>query len=309
MIRHAFLSGTGEAPPVVTQTDLPEVPLFARGKVRDIYDLGDHLLLVASDRISAFDVVLDQPIPGKGLVLTALSEFWFETTRHIVPNHLVATDLDALPTALRPCHDRLYGRSMLVRKARRIDIECVVRGYLAGSAWSEYRKTGRVAGEPMPAGLRESDRLPEPIFTPATKAASGHDENITVAEMRRLVGDALTDQLREISLALYRFAEAYARERGIIIADTKFEFGLLDGQIILIDEVLTPDSSRFWPVSEYEPGRSQPSFDKQYVRDYLSSTGWNHEPPPPPLPIEVVQRTSEKYREAYRRLVTERAGQ
>jgi len=309
VIRHAFLSGTGEAPPVVTQTDLPEVPLFARGKVRDIYDLGDHLLLVASDRISAFDVVLDQPIPGKGLVLTALSEFWFETTRHIVPNHLVATDLDALPTALRPCHDRLYGRSMLVRKARRIDIECVVRGYLAGSAWSEYRKTGRVAGEPMPAGLRESDRLPEPIFTPATKAASGHDENITVAEMRRLVGDALTDQLREISLALYRFAEAYARERGIIIADTKFEFGLLDGQIILIDEVLTPDSSRFWPVSEYEPGRSQPSFDKQYVRDYLSSTGWNHEPPPPPLPIEVVQRTSEKYREAYRRLVTERAGQ
>jgi phosphoribosylaminoimidazole-succinocarboxamide synthase len=264
---------------------------------------------VASDRISAFDVVLDQPIPGKGLVLTALSEFWFETTRHIVPNHLVATDLDALPTALRPFHDRLYGRSMLVRKARRIDIECVVRGYLAGSAWSEYRKTGRVAGEPMPAGLRESDRLPEPIFTPATKAASGHDENITVAEMRRLVGDALTDQLREISLALYRFAEAYARERGIIIADTKFEFGLLDGQIILIDEVLTPDSSRFWPVSEYEPGRSQPSFDKQYVRDYLSSTGWNHEPPPPPLPIEVVQRTSEKYREAYRRLVTERAGE
>ena len=309
MIRHAFLSGTGEAPPVVTQTDLPEVPLFARGKVRDIYDLGDHLLLVASDRISAFDVVLDQPIPGKGLVLTALSEFWFETTRHIVPNHLVATDLDALPAALRPFHDRLYGRSMLVRKARRIDIECVVRGYLAGSAWSEYRKTGRVAGEPMPAGLRESDHLPEPIFTPATKAASGHDENITVAEMRRLVGDALTDQLREISLALYRFAEAYARERGIIIADTKFEFGLLDGQIILIDEVLTPDSSRFWPVSEYEPGRSQPSFDKQYVRDYLSSTGWNHEPPPPPLPIEVVQRTSEKYREAYRRLVTERAGQ
>ncbi|HEY8477817.1 MAG TPA: phosphoribosylaminoimidazolesuccinocarboxamide synthase, partial [Chloroflexota bacterium] len=277
--------------------------------VRDIYDLGDHLLLVASDRISAFDVVLDQPIPGKGLVLTALSEFWFETTRHIVPNHLVATDLDALPAALRPFHDRLYGRSMLVRKARRIDIECVVRGYLAGSAWSEYRKTGRVAGEPMPAGLRESDHLPEPIFTPATKAASGHDENITVAEMRRLVGDALTDQLREISLALYRFAEAYARERGIIIADTKFEFGLLDGQIILIDEVLTPDSSRFWPVSEYEPGRSQPSFDKQYVRDYLSSTGWNHEPPPPPLPIEVVQRTSEKYREAYRRLVTERAGQ
>jgi phosphoribosylaminoimidazole-succinocarboxamide synthase len=304
---HPWLVRGGPAPAPVGETRLP-LPRFSRGKVRDMYDLGDRLLMVTSDRISAFDVVLNELIPGKGLVLTALSAFWFARTADLVANHLLSADLaTALPDLAR-AYPELVGRSLVVRKAQRIDVECVVRGYLAGSGWAEYRRSGTLAGEPLPPGLREADRLPEPRFTPATKAATGHDVNISVAEMRALVGAALTDQLAEISLALYRFAEAYARERGIIIADTKFEFGLLDGRLLLIDELLTPDSSRFWPLDQYQPGGPQPSFDKQYLRDYLESTGWNKEPPPPPLPPAVVQNTAERYREAYLRLAGDAGG-
>jgi phosphoribosylaminoimidazole-succinocarboxamide synthase len=266
-------------------------------------DLGDHLLMVASDRVSAFDVVMNEPIPGKGIVLTAFSEFWFDHTYHIVPNHLVTADVSEFPASVRPFRDQLDGRAMLVRKAERVDVECVVRGYLAGSAWAEYRRQGTMAGEPLPSGMVESQRLPAPLFTPATKAETGHDENIPMSRMRELVGEPLADRLSEISIALYEFAEEHARQRGIILADTKFEFGLVDGEITLIDEALTPDSSRFWPADSYEPGRPQPSFDKQYLRDYLESTGWNKEPPPPPLPGEVVRQTAEKYREAYQRVV------
>jgi phosphoribosylaminoimidazole-succinocarboxamide synthase len=289
-------------PPLVGSTDLP-LPLFSRGKVREMYDLGDRLLMVTSDRISAFDVVMDALIPAKGIVLTALSAFWFGRTAQVVENHLLTTDVaEALPD-LAAAHPGLAGRSMVVRKTQRLDVECVVRGYLAGSGWAEYRREGTLAGERLPAGLRESDRLPEPRFTPATKAETGHDENITVAEMAALVGEDLTQRIAAISLALYAHAEAYARGRGIIIADTKFEFGLLDGRLVLIDEALTPDSSRFWPADTYQPGGPQPSFDKQYLRDYLESTGWSKQPPPPPLPAEVVRNTAARYREAYQRLV------
>jgi phosphoribosylaminoimidazole-succinocarboxamide synthase len=307
MIAHSFLAPDGAAPPLVGSTDLP-LRRFSRGKVRDMYDLGDRLLMVTSDRISAFDVVMDQLIPGKGIVLTALSEFWFEQTAGLVENHLLSTDLAATLPELAAAHPELEGRSMVVRRTQRVDVECVVRGYLAGSGWAEYRKTGTLAGEPLPAGLRESDRLPEPRFTPSTKEETGHDINISVAEMAHRVGRVLTDQIARTSLALYTHAEAYARERGIIIADTKFEFGLLDGRLILIDEVLTPDSSRFWPLDAYAPGGAQPSFDKQYLRDYLDSTGWKHEPPPPPLPDEVVRNTANKYREAYWKLAGTRGG-
>jgi phosphoribosylaminoimidazole-succinocarboxamide synthase len=287
---------------VVTETHLPDVPLLYRGKVRDLYDLGDHLLIVATDRISAFDVVLPTPIPGKGAVLTQLSAFWCAQTGHLVPNHLVTATVDEFPAGLRRHRALLEGRAMLVKKARRIDVECVVRGYLAGSAWAEYRRTGTVCGQPLPPGLVESAELPEPIFTPATKAQSGHDQNISLETMRALVGPDLTERLRTLSLALYQFARAYARSRGIIIADTKFEFGLTPEGVILIDEVLTPDSSRFWDAAAYQPGRAQPSFDKQYVRDYLESLGWNKEPPAPALPPAVVAGTSRRYREAYERL-------
>ncbi len=300
-LQHPFLTG-GPAPTPVAGTDLP-LPRFSRGKVRDMYDLGDRLLMVTSDRISAFDVVMDQLIPGKGVVLTALTEFWLERTRDIVENHLITTDIAAALPELAAAHPELLGRSMLVRKAQRVDIECVVRGYLAGSGWAEYRRAGTLAGEPLPPGLRESDRLPEPRFTPSTKEETGHDVNISVAEMAARIGPALTEQIASTSLRLYAHAEAYGRERGIIIADTKFEFGLLDGRLVLIDEVLTPDSSRFWPADAYRPGGPQPSFDKQYLRDYLEATGWNKEPPPPPLPDDVVRNTAEKYREAYQRLV------
>ncbi len=289
-------------PPLVGSTALP-LPLFSRGKVREMYDLGDRLLMVTSDRISAFDVVMDALIPAKGIVLTALSAFWFGRTAQVVENHLLTTDVAAALPDLAAAHPELAGRSMVVRKTQRLDVECVVRGYLAGSGWAEYRRQGTLAGEPLPAGLRESERLPEPRFTPATKAETGHDENITVAQMAALVGEDLTQRIAAISLALYAHAEAYARGRGIIIADTKFEFGLLDGRLMLIDEALTPDSSRFWPADTYQPGGPQPSFDKQYLRDYLESTGWNKEPPPPPLPPEVVQNTAARYREAYQRLV------
>lgn len=286
------------------RSDLPGVPLLFRGKVRDIYDLGDRLLLVATDRISAFDVVLPTGIPGKGAVLNQLSAFWFNATRSVVPNHLVSTDVEAFPEPLPRFAEQLRGRSMLVRRAQRVDVECVVRGYLAGSAWAEYRRSGTVAGVPLPPGLRESEQLPEPIFTPATKAATGHDENISVAQLRDLVGAELAEKLADHSLRLYAFAHEHALRRGIILADTKFEFGWRDGEVILVDEALTPDSSRFWSAADYVVGRSQPSFDKQYVRDWLEASGWNKEPPAPPLPGEVVQQTAARYREALKRLAS-----
>ncbi len=285
------------------RTELEGVRLFARGKVRDVYDLDDRLLIVATDRISAYDCVMPNGIPEKGEILTAMSLFWFGLTRDIVPNHLITADVGRYPEALRRFGDQLKGRSMLVRKAKRIDIECVVRGYLSGSGWREYRKTGMVCGLRLPEGLRESDRLPEPIFTPATKADSGHDENISFEQTAKLVGEDLARRLREVSIAVYRKARDYADGRGILIADTKFEFGLIDGEVALIDEVLSPDSSRFWPKDRYEPGRPQDSFDKQLVRDYLDTLDWDKTPPAPALPEEIVRRTTEKYREAYQRLV------
>ena len=284
-------------------SDLPGLRRHSRGKVRDIYDLGeDRLLIVATDRLSAFDVVLPNGIPHKGAVLTQLSAHWFERTTHLVPNHMLSASLAALPEGLRQYEGQLAGRSMLVRRAERIDVECVVRGYLAGSAWAEYRRDGIVAGEKPPAGLMESERLGEPLFTPATKAAAGHDENISFRTLADLVGMELAQRLRETSIALYRFAEGLARERGIIIADTKMEFGLRGGELMLIDELLTPDSSRFWPADRYVAGRGQPSFDKQFVRDWLEASGWNKEPPAPRLPEEIVARTAAKYVEAYERL-------
>jgi phosphoribosylaminoimidazole-succinocarboxamide synthase len=298
--QHPFLDGA-PAPAPVGSTEL-ELPRFSRGKVRDMYDLGDRLLMVTSDRISAFDVVMDSLIPGKGIVLTALSAFWLDRTGDIVENQLVTTDVAAALPDLARAHPELAGRSMVVHKTQRVDIECVVRGYLAGSGWAEYRKAGTLAGETLPEGLQESDRLPEPRFTPSTKEDTGHDVNISIADMASRVGEELTALITATSLKLYAHAEEYGRERGIIIADTKFEFGLLDGRLILIDEVMTPDSSRFWPADQYRPGGAQPSFDKQYLRDYLETTGWNKEPPPPPLPADVVGTTSDKYREAYQRL-------
>jgi phosphoribosylaminoimidazole-succinocarboxamide synthase len=280
-------------------TALNELPLLASGKVREIYDLGAELLIVASDRVSTYDVVHPTPIPDKGKVLTGLSAFWFERTAGIVPGHVISV-ADGVPAEAR-------GRGMVVRKLQMLPVECVVRGYLSGSGWKDYQRTGAVCGIGLPAGLRESDRLPEPIFTPATKAQEGHDENIDFEGAVELVGDrGLADRLREISIAVYQHAAAHALERGIILADTKFEFGLDgDGTLTLGDEVCTPDSSRFWPADQYEPGRSQPSFDKQFVRDWASSTGWDRTPPAPEIPEEVVARTTEKYIEAYERLTGE----
>ena len=277
--------------------------LFSRGKVRDVYEVSDnHLLVVATDRLSAFDVVMAEGIPDKGRVLTQLSCFWFEFFRGIVPHHFLTARMADFPLELQPFADQLEGRSMLVEKARPFPIECVARGYLAGSGWKDYRATGAVCGVTLPAGLKESSKLEQPIFTPATKAEVGHDENIDWDETVKRIGRAAAERLREYSLTLYGRARDYAEERGILLADTKFEFGVLGDQIILIDEVLTPDSSRFWPKPGYEPGRPQPSFDKQFVRDYLESIQWNKQPPPPPLPAEVVEKTSEKYREAFRLL-------
>ncbi len=276
------------------------VPLYFRGKVRDLYELGDSLLIVATDRLSAFDVVLPTPIPDKGRVLTQLSLFWFEKLRDVVPNHVIrSTDF---PPELASYREELAGRAMLCRRTQPVPIECVVRGFLSGSGWRDYRATGKVCGIQLPAGLRESDRLPELIFTPATKATTGHDENISFDQAAARVGGPLAEQLRAISLKLYRRAAAYAEPRGIILADTKFEFGLLDGELVWIDEALTPDSSRFWPADGYQPGRAQPSFDKQYVRDYLERIGWSKQPPAPELPAEVVAATRSRYREAYRQL-------
>lgn len=285
---------------VVWETHFAGVPLRSRGKVRDLYELGDSLLIVATDRLSAFDVVLPTPIPDKGRVLTQLSLFWFENLRDVIPNHVISAT--EFPPILEPYSQELAGRAMLCRRAQPIPIECVVRGYLAGSGWKDYRATGTVCGIALPAGLRESDRLPEPIFTPATKAVTGHDENITFDQAVERVGGELAERLRAVSLELYGQAAAYAEPRGILLADTKFEFGLVESQLIWIDEALTPDSSRFWPAAGYQPGRAQPSFDKQYVRDYLEQIGWSKQPPAPELPHEVVEATRSKYREAYWRL-------
>lgn len=286
---------------VIFETNFPGLKLRARGKVRDIYDLGDRLLLVATDRLSAFDVVMPTPIPDKGRVLTQLSLFWFEKLSGLVPNHVLTAAL--FDGALAPYADELAGRAMLVRKAEPIPVECVVRGYLAGSGWKEYREGGAMCGIRLPAGLAESSKLPEPIFTPATKESSGHDINISFVEMEKITGAKLAAKLRQTSLEIYRRASEYAASRGILIADTKFEFGLENGQFIWIDEALTPDSSRFWPADGYQPGRPQPSFDKQFVRDYLERSGWIKKPPGPALPADVVAGTQAKYREAYRRLV------
>jgi len=291
----------------VFETFLDDIQTHRRGKVRDMYEVDDHLLMVATDRISAYDCILGSAIPDKGKVLTQLSAFWFNRTQEIVPNHMVAIDPADYPESLRPHADVLTGRSMLVTRTRPVLIECVARGYLAGSGWKEYQQTGSVCGLQLPPGLRESDRLPEPIFTPATKAESGHDINISEAEAAKLIGDKLVDTLRELTLALYRHGADHAESCGIIMADTKFEFGLVDGSdgqqnVMLIDEALTPDSSRFWPKDEYTPGQGQTSFDKQYVRDYLDEIKWNRQPPVPELPPDVVDRTRQKYLEAYRLL-------
>ena len=279
------------------------LPLFKRGKVRDIYDLGDRLLMVASDRISCFDVILPTEIPGKGKILTALSVCWFRKMGDLVPNHLLTTDVALFPFPCHPYREQLEGRSMLVQKATPAPVECIVRGYLFGSAWKEYCERGRVCGIPLPKGLVEASRMEEPLFTPSTKAPVGeHDENITFVQMVEQVGRQKAEKMRDISLAVYCRAREIGEARGIIIADTKLEFGLINGEVILIDEILTPDSSRFWPLEGYQPGKAPESFDKQYVRDYLLSLNWDQRPPAPPLPPEIVQKTQEKYAEALRRL-------
>ena len=286
----------------LTESAIPGATLFRHGKVREVYEAGtDQLLMVASDRLSAFDVVLPTPIPDKGRVLTQLSNFWFERTRKIVPNHLLETDVAKFPPPFRGRRE-LEGRSVLVQRAERIDYECVARGYLAGSGWAEYRKTGTVAGERLPPGLDESARLHDPIFTPATKAITGHDENISRAQLAAALGRELAKQLEDVTIALYRHAHAYALGQGLILADTKFEFGLLDGKLVLIDEALTPDSSRYWDAATYRPGEAPPSYDKQFVRDFLNAQGWDHEPPGPVLPDAVVRGTTDRYRECYRKL-------
>ncbi|HTC55971.1 MAG TPA: phosphoribosylaminoimidazolesuccinocarboxamide synthase [Candidatus Sulfotelmatobacter sp.] len=286
--------------PVVLQTDFPDLKLHASGKVRDVYQIDDErLLFVATDRISAFDYVLATGIPQKGRVLTQISLFWFDFLSDIVPNHLVTAEVEQYPQALQKYAEVLRGRSMIVQRAEMFPVECVVRGYISGSAWKEYKATGKVCGIELPAGLRESEAFPEPIFTPATKEVSGHDENISFARMCEILGSETSSTLRELTLRIYKKAAAYARQRGIIIADTKFEFGRTSKGITLADEVLTPDSSRFWPADKYAPGRGQESFDKQYVRDYLEEIHWNKQPPAPALPDEVARKTSEKYLDAY----------
>lgn len=284
---------------VLLETNLPGFERVGRGKVRDIYAVGDELLIVTTDRISAFDAILATGIPGKGRVLNSMTLFWLDRLGSLIPNHLITADVRQYPDGLQPYSDQLEGRSMLVRKARMIEVECVARGYLAGSGWKEYQHGGMICGIPLPASLEESDRLPESIFTPATKATSGHDENISFNTLVGLIGSELAGHLSRLTLSIYEAAAGYALARGIIIADTKLEFGFVDDQLTLADEVLTPDSSRFWPAATYQPGGPQPSFDKQYVRDYLESIHWNKQPPAPALPDEVAQKTSEKYRQAY----------
>jgi len=289
------------APPLL-ESNLPGIKLWKRGKVRDVYEVGDKLLLIATDRLSAFDVVLPSGIPGKGVLLTQMSLFWFELLKDVVPHHVVSADVSDYPDELKRFRDQLEGRSMLVQRTDVLPIECVVRGYIVGSGWKDYKKTGAICGIALPAGLRESDKLEPPIFTPATKAETGHDENISFETMIETVGPDRAAEARRVSLEIYERARAHAEARGIIVADTKFEFGIRDGRLIWIDEALTPDSSRFWPRDAYAPGRSQPSFDKQFVRDYLETLDWDKQPPGPELPPEVVARTVQKYVEAFERL-------
>jgi phosphoribosylaminoimidazole-succinocarboxamide synthase len=293
--------GAAPAMKVIRETNFAGIPPVARGKVRDIYDLGDQLLIVATDRLSAFDVVMATPIPDKGRVLTQLSLFWFDLLKGVIPNHLLSST--KFPAPFDRYAEDLAGRSMVVRKTKPLPVECVARGYLSGSGWKEYQATSTICGVALPPGLIESDKLPEPIFTPATKAASGHDENIPFERAADMIGKELAEKVRDTTLELYRRASAYALPRGILLADTKFEFGLLNDELIWIDEALTPDSSRFWPASQYKPGGAQPSFDKQYVRDYLERIQWPKTPPGPELPPDVVAATRDKYREAYRILV------
>ena len=292
--------------PVLLDTHLDGVPRHARGKVRDVYGVDDRLLIIATDRISAFDYILATGIPDKGRVLTQLSIFWFDFLRDVTPTHFLTANVDEYPAPMLNFRDQLEGRSMLVKRAKMIEIECVARGYISGSGWKEYREQGTVCGIRLPAGLRESDKLPEPVFTPATKAQTGHDENVSFEQVASLIGDDLARRLRDLTLDIYTRAARYAETRGIIIADTKFEFGFADDQLVLGDEVLTPDSSRFWPAETYKPGGAQFSFDKQFVRDYLESIRWNKQPPAPGLPDDVAAKTGEKYREAYR-ILTGRA--
>jgi phosphoribosylaminoimidazole-succinocarboxamide synthase len=289
-------------PSAILFTEFTDLKLFKRGKVRDVYDLGDKLLIISTDRISCFDVVLPCAIPYKGNVLTGLSSFWFDFIRDIVPNHFITSDVEKYPSELKKYQQQLRGRSMLVLKTKPLPVECVVRGYLSGSGWKEYKEKQSVCGIKLPVGLLESDKLPEVIFTPSTKADVGHDMNVTQEYVEKSAGRDIADKLKKISIAIYQKASDYALTRGIIIADTKFEFGIYDNKIILIDEVLTPDSSRFWPKDEYKPGKAQPSFDKQFVRDYLETLTWNKTPPAPKIPDEIIQKTAQKYLEAYRRL-------
>lgn len=286
----------------VLETNIEGLNLCKRGKVRDVYDLGDQFLIVSTDRLSAFDCILPDAIPRKGEVLTKLAAFWFEQTKDIIDNHIISLDVADFPAAAQHAADILTGRTCLVKKAEMIPIECIVRGYIVGSGWKDYENTGSVCGYKLPAGLKQAEKLPEVLFTPSTKAEEGHDENISVAQMNNIVGEDIGKQLMEASIAVYKKACAHAESRGIILADTKFEFGMVDGKMILIDEILTPDSSRFWPKDQYQPGMSPPSFDKQFVRDYLETLDWDKTPPAPKLPAEVVAKTSQKYLEAYERL-------
>jgi phosphoribosylaminoimidazole-succinocarboxamide synthase len=288
---------------IVVETNLPDLQLFKRGKVRDVYEVDDKLLIVATDRISAFDVIMADPIPGKGGILTQISAYWFHVMEDIIPNHLITTRVEAYPPACRQYKEMLEGRSMLVERSEPLPVECVVRGYLAGSGWSEYQRSGEVCGIKLPKGLVESARLPQPIFTPATKEEKGsHDINITFEQMKGRIGDKLAERLRKTTLVIYNRACRIAEAKGIIIVDTKLEFGMRGGELILIDELLTPDSSRFWPASEYKPGGPQQSFDKQFLRDYLLTLAWDKSPPPPPLPKEIIEKTRQRYEEALRRL-------
>jgi phosphoribosylaminoimidazole-succinocarboxamide synthase len=286
---------------VVKETNLP-LKVFKKGKVRDVYETNDSLLLIVTDRISAFDFVLPEPIPKKGICLTQISKFWFDYFKNIVPSHLISTSVQDFPEDLEKHEDTLDGRSMLVKKAKVVPIECIVRGYISGSAWKSYQKDGTVCGIKLPDGLKESDKFEEPLFTPSTKAETGHDINISFEKMKELIGNEDAEKMKELSLKIYKEGARYALEKGIIIADTKFEFGKIDDKIILVDEILTPDSSRFWPADLYTPGKSQPSFDKQYVRDYLSSTGWDKNTDPPHLPNEIIEETQKKYQEAYEKI-------
>jgi phosphoribosylaminoimidazole-succinocarboxamide synthase len=290
-------------PEVILQTNFPNLKLYARGKVRDIYEVGDYLLLVSTDRISAFDVIMNQGIPYKGMVLTKISEFWFNFTKDIIPNHFITTDVNKYPVQCKEYADVLNGRSMLIKKAKVVPIECIVRGYITGSGWKDYKRTGEISGIKLQQGLQESEKFPEPLFTPSTKAEIGeHDENISAEQAMQIVDKNTFNAVKEATINIYKKASDYALTKGIIIADTKFEFGKIDGKIILVDEVLTPDSSRFWPLDKYEKGRGQESFDKQFVRDYLISIKFNMQPPPPPLPDDIINKTSEKYLDIYKKL-------